>query len=377
MKMRGKIYLFSTVWLVLAMVVITVAIYYLFESRLTEREEAQAALETERIAEALAEAGGAVPTAQLLRAYLPAEGMIRIIEGENDSSPLVITKDRSTASLPPLYKTGQSTTLRELDGRRFITATFPAMLNDGRLVTLEVTENVEDTYALLDILRLVLFIAALVVLIPSILAGKTLGDLIVKPLITMTKTMEDIQKQGDFQRIKLDKTSDDELSQLAATFNRMMDILEENYEKQEQFVSDASHELKTPLTAIESYANLLKRWGAKKPEVLEESIEAIVSESQRMKGMTEQMLELANHGTERLERQGVILNELVQETVQTMRQAYQRTIIWTDDLEKVVVYADKEKTKQVLYILLDNALKYSDEAVEVRLLMMKSKAGFP
>ena len=70
-----------------------------------------------------------------------------------------------------------------------------------------------------------------------------------------------------------------------------------NYEKQEQFVSNASHELKTPLTVIEAYASLLKRRGRDNPEVFDESVDAIQSEASRMKDLTQQLLLLAKHDT--------------------------------------------------------------------------------
>ena len=60
---------------------------------------------------------------------------------------------------------------------------------------------------------------------------------------------------------------------MGETFNEMIAQLEMNYEKQEQFVSNASHELKTPLTVIEAYASLLKRRGRDNPEVFDESVE--------------------------------------------------------------------------------------------------------
>ena len=57
---------------------------------------------------------------------------------------------------------------------------------------------------------------------------------------------------------RYDNTSNDELQEMAVTFNHMIELLEGNYEKQKQFTSNASHELRTPITIIESYANLLK-----------------------------------------------------------------------------------------------------------------------
>src|SRR5699024_7574197 len=112
---------------------------------------------------------------------------------------------------------------------------------------------------------------------------------------SMIRTMRDIQNSGVFKKISLPYRKRDELYQMADTFNHTMDILESNYEKQRVFVSDASHELKTPLTVIESNAKMLKRWGTKRPDVLEESIDVIYSESVRMKEMTNQMLQLAEN----------------------------------------------------------------------------------
>lgn len=76
-------------------------------------------------------------------------------------------------------------------------------------------------------------------------------------------TMKDIQREKAFKTISLEGQSHDELYQMGLTFNEMAMMLKEHYDKQRQFVQDASHELKTPLTIIESYSNLMKRWGQK------------------------------------------------------------------------------------------------------------------
>ena len=73
----------------------------------------------------------------------------------------------------------------------------------------------------------------------------------------------------------------------------MMEKLEQHYQKQQEFVSNASHELKTPITVIESYAKLLLRRGFDNREVAQESLQAIANESSRMHEMVLQLLELA------------------------------------------------------------------------------------
>lgn len=111
------------------------------------------------------------------------------------------------------------------------------------------------------LLRLVLAAVTAVALLPAILSSRVLGTLITKPISSMTHTMREIQDSCHFKRLELVDSSEDELVEMGDTFNHMMDLLESNYKKQEQFVSNASHELKTPLTVIENYANLRNEKG--------------------------------------------------------------------------------------------------------------------
>jgi two-component system, OmpR family, sensor histidine kinase ArlS len=153
---------------------------------------------------------------------------------------------------------------------------------------------------------------------------------------------------------------------MASTFNNMMDLLEENYKKQEQFVSDASHELKTPLTVIVSYANMLKRWGMKRPDILEEAIEAIHSESIRMKQLTEQMLLLAKGDTQwALKIEQIDIAAICRETSKYLQQTFQRKISIHINTDHPLIMADEKKIKQLLYILVDNAIKYSEKSIDI------------
>ena len=87
--------------------------------------------------------------------------------------------------------------------------------------------------------------------------------------------------------------NDLELKGLADAINTMLERVHESYRQQSQFVSDASHELRTPVAVIEGYANILDRWGKKDEKTLLESIAAIKSESLHMKEMVEHLLFLA------------------------------------------------------------------------------------
>jgi signal transduction histidine kinase len=75
--------------------------------------------------------------------------------------------------------------------------------------------------------------------------------------------------------------------------NGMLDRINESYRAQVRFVSDASHELRTPISVIQGYANLLDRWGKNDEKTLQESITAIKDEAANMKDLVEQLLFLA------------------------------------------------------------------------------------
>src|SRR5699024_4349451 len=101
--------------------------------------------------------------------------------------------------------------------------------------------------------------------------------------------------QANWQKIDVENRSHDELYEMEQTFNEMIERLKENYEKQEVFVSDASHELKTPISIVKSYAQLMHRRGDKHPELISESVQAINTEADRMQQLVEQLLLLVKN----------------------------------------------------------------------------------
>jgi signal transduction histidine kinase len=96
-----------------------------------------------------------------------------------------------------------------------------------------------------------------------------------------------IQQAQEITSEKLDSRLDeggakDELQELATTFNQLFCRLEEDFELQRRFTSDAAHELKTPLAVISGHVDLLCRWGKDNPAVLEESLQTLQKESRSM-----------------------------------------------------------------------------------------------
>lgn len=151
------------------------------------------------------------------------------------------------------------------ESNRYILVSLPMIWTNGEVVNLQVTESLQPTMQTLQVLRIVLVAVTGIALIPVVVSGRLLGRLITRPITSMISTMKEIQRSGKFKRLPLNSSSRDELVEMGETFNDMIELLERNFVRQEQFVSNASHELKTPLTIIESYASLLKRRGCSIP----------------------------------------------------------------------------------------------------------------
>lgn len=364
MNIRRKIHLLTTVWLILAIVIVNLTIYAFFYQSTKQEALNRVQMSADQMGEALKGSAADQAARKMLRAFLPPNGMIRLID-ENQRVLLTVAKD---SSLPALFVSNakkQGTEWIAMDKTLIARATLPVIWEQGEVVMLEFSEALPNVSHNLSVLRGILLIAAIGMIIPSLLAGQVLGRIILKPVTSMARTMEEIQQSDQFIPISLADRSKDELYQLATTFNAMIDKLEHNYMKQQQFVSDASHELKTPLTVIESYADMLKRWGANDPEILHEAIEAIHAEAIRMKLMTQQMLDLARYeSSQALELTEFDLTELAQELRAMVETAYNRNIQLSSPTA-LVVCADRLQIKQLLLILLNNAIKYSSEPIEL------------
>ncbi|GAA0134005.1 two-component system sensor histidine kinase YkoH [Paenibacillus sp. YSY-4.3] len=365
MKLRSKINLYTTVIFVCLLILINGAIYFSFSRMMYNHELDRAKEEAVKTSKGI-QAGSSVPPQALLRAYVPINGMLRIVKSDGTSIAAVTASDeQDLLDLPIKYHRGELRKIIKYKGVPYAFISIPTIWATGEVTELQITENLQSTATILKTLQVVFILVTLAATIPVLLSTRLLSNFIIRPISSMILTMREIQKSGQFKRISLPKQSKDELYQLGNTFNDMMDLLEANYEKQERFVADASHELKTPLTVIEAYASLLKRRGHKDPKLFEESVEAIHSEAKRMIDMTQQLLIHARLDEKwNVEIQLISLPELVEASVRSFREGYKREI--NLDIESAVtVKTDPQKLKQLLYILMDNAHKYSEAPVHV------------
>lgn len=187
-------------------------------------------------------------------------------------------------------------------------------------------------------------------------------------LSTLMGKIESISISDLDQKIAID-SAQSELKELAEAINSMLDRINEAYRSQVRFVSDASHELRTPIAVIQGYANLLDRWGKHDPQALEESVAAIRSEAQNMRDLVEQLLFLArsDNRTLQLVIEQFSLSELAEELIRETEMIDSEHRFISAIEADVSTKGDKQLIKQMLRIFIDNSIKYTPAGEQIQI----------
>ena len=215
-------------------------------------------------------------------------------------------------------------------------------------------------------LRLALVIACALILIDLVRGayflarGRRINAQMLDPIAAMSETARHLNAQNMSERINVEGTRS-ELRELALVINDMLDRIETAYDGQKQFVSDASHELRTPIAVIQGYAGMLERWGKDDAAVRDEAIGAISKEAANMKELVEKLLFLARHDKQTLRMQSelVDLRALAEDAVRETRMIVSDREIETGEMQDARVLGDATALKQALRIFIDNACKYT------------------
>ncbi|WP_347491198.1 HAMP domain-containing sensor histidine kinase [Desulfoscipio sp. XC116] len=241
---------------------------------------------------------------------------------------------------------------------------------EGQLVgLLQVGRALSTVHTLLNRLRFFIALVGTVSIILAALLGWLLARTALKPLDKITGTAASIESGSDLSR-RIDYTGpSDELGRLVVTLNAMFERLEtmyhrlqQSYDLQRRFVSDASHELRTPLTTIRGNAELLLKMQAADPALISEALNDITDEARRLTRLVEDLLILARADAGFMpEKESVLLTELLQGVARKARfLAGDREFVYEEHYSpEARVLVNRDYFSQLMFILLDNAFKYS------------------
>ena len=198
-----------------------------------------------------------------------------------------------------------------------------------------------------------------------LLVGTAISNMIIYPIKALNNTAKQFSK-GDLNSRAL-ITTQDEVGELSLTFNSMADNIHEmitklnsEKEKQKSFFDNFTHEIRTPLTTILGYTDLL--WKTNDEEVRDKSLFHIDSEGKRMLKMVESLLELSKLKKFDVEinKQNMNIKHLIEEVCDSMQYKAKRyNISFRLDLEPVVYTVDPDMLRQLLINIIDNSIKYS------------------
>ncbi len=240
---------------------------------------------------------------------------------------------------------------------------------DGQVVGfVEAGASLEQIDRSMMRLRLVLGGLALVGLAAAIAGGWAIAGAALSPVAVMTRTARAIALSRGFSRRLPETGRRDELGQLAVTFNEMLASLDAAYTAQQRFVADASHELRAPLTAILGNVELLERKPDMQHEERAEAVTHIGREARRMNRLASDLLALARADAGQvLEFRQVELDRLLLEVFHEAKVLARGVKLAIRDLDQAATQGDPDRLKQLLLILVDNALKYTPPGGEVAL----------
>mgnify|MGYP000347782281 FL=1 len=261
-------------------------------------------------------------------------------------------------------------TVRLRDGSRLRLVTVPILEGGRMLGIVQVGSPLEGIEEALDQLLLILLVAVPLVLVVASLGGSFLANKALRPVDEITRTAQRIGSGDLSQRISLEGRLDDEIGRLVSTFNEMIGRLESSFLQIKRFTADASHELKTPLTVLKGEIEVgLKR--QRRPEEYRRVLASCLEEVDRMSRIVDDLLTLAraDMGALQLQKERVDLGEVAEDVWRSLgRMAEEKGLHFTFQRDgEVAVWGDKDRLRQLLVNLVDNALKYTPPGGEVRL----------
>ena len=234
--------------------------------------------------------------------------------------------------------------------------------HDGQTVTLYFFRTITSELILFERLEKFLIVLDILGIIAALFFGRMLSSRILHPIKTMNELAREIAFEKMSGRIPLGEAND-ELNELAKTLNKMLDRLQGGINKQQKFVSDASHELRTPAAVIKGYIEFIEHYGTEDKELLTENLKMIGSEAQNMQALLENLLFISrtDQNRQKLNKKTLDLDDIVGDVMQKMKVAIKTHKVALIKNDPAQIFGDETTIRQMMRIFLDNAVKYTPE----------------
>ncbi len=293
---------------------------------------------------------------------LSSDGELIANSESSDQTPVPLSESGLRAALEGESWSGTAW----VEGERLLIYSAPVILDGQVAEVVQIARPLTEQDQHLEVLGSNLLIVGGVAILVAFGIGWILAGLVLRPVNRITQTAHAIGTERDFGR-RVDHTGpNDEIGQLATTFNEMLGELQAAYQQQQQFVADVSHELRTPLTTIRGNLGLLRREPPVGAEERTDILDDVTEESDRLIRLVNDLLALAHAESGReLRGEPVQVKPLVDDVCRQAGLLDPDRAIVCDDVRDVAVIGDQDALRQVLLILVDNALKHTTGAITV------------
>lgn len=224
------------------------------------------------------------------------------------------------------------------------------------------TASVSDIYSALESARITLISVSIILVLIIIALAITGSYQLVKPFKNIEKTIENISAQGTAEKISMDGCS--EVRAISDSFNTMINRINQLEASRQEFVSNVSHELKTPITSMKVLAESLVGQEGMPEELYQEFLGDIVSELDRENNIITDLLTLVkmDSASQEMSISAVNINELIEAQLKLLRPiAREKNIeLVLESLNPVIAEIDETKFSICISNLVVNAIKYNN-----------------
>ncbi|TQR20680.1 sensor histidine kinase [Psychrobacillus vulpis] len=236
----------------------------------------------------------------------------------------------------------------------------------------EISHSLENFSQVMRYILIAMVIFALISLVLSALIGYTLSSILLKPIKELRNEMQRAKQHKFSNEVSFDYSTKDEIGELLLIYKQLMHEVSDTINRQDEFIYNISHELRTPVQVIEGHLSLINRWGKDDKEVLEESLNISLEEIQKMKKLKEEMLKLARRENTKEDLQTNILNVVL--LLQKEYELIQPSVSIKMDIdENYYVSVQQTALQQIIRNIIDNGIKYNENTPNIIVKVMKNQ----